>query len=51
MSYTQLTEEHRIEIYAMLKAGLKQYQIAAQIGCHPSTICVCSQLLCPVSDN
>ena len=39
MSYTQLTEEHRIEIYAMLKAGLKQCQIAAQIGCHPSTIC------------
>jgi len=39
MSYTQLTEEHRIEIYAMLKAGEKQSQIATQIGCHPSTIC------------
>ena len=39
MIYTQLTEEHRIEIYAMLKAGLKQYQIASHIGCHPSTIC------------
>lgn len=39
MSYTQLTEEHRIEIYAMLKAGFKQCQIASQIGCHPSTIC------------
>jgi len=39
MSYAQLTEEHRIEIYAMLKAGSKQCQIATQIGCHPSTIC------------
>jgi len=38
MSYTQLTEEHRIEIYALKKAGVRQCQIAMQIGCHPSTI-------------
>lgn len=39
MSYTQLTEEHRIEIYALKKAGVRQCQIATQIGCHASTIC------------
>jgi len=38
MSYTQLTEDDRIEIYAMKKAGFKQYEMAAQIGCHSSTI-------------
>jgi len=38
MNYTQLTEEHRIEIYALKKAGVRQSQIATQIGCHPSTI-------------
>jgi len=39
MSYTQLTEEERIEIYALKKAGMKQCQIARQLGRHPSTIC------------
>lgn len=39
MSYTQLTEEDRIEIYAMKKAGVKQCQIANQLGYHPSTVC------------
>jgi len=38
MSYTQLIEDDRIEIYAMKKAGVKQYTMAAQIGCHSSTI-------------
>lgn len=38
MSYTQLTEDDRIEIYAMKKAGIKQYLIARQLDCHPSTI-------------
>ena len=38
MNYTQLTEEDRIEIYAMKKAGLHQNAIASQIGCHPSTV-------------
>ena len=39
MSYTQLTEEHRIEIYALKKAGVRQCEIAMQIGCHASTVC------------
>jgi len=38
MSYTQLTEDDRIEIYAMKKAGFKQCEMAAKIGCHSSTI-------------
>jgi IS30 family transposase len=38
MSYTQLTEDDRIEIYAMKKAGVKQCLIARQLDCHPSTI-------------
>lgn len=38
MSYTQLTEEDRIEIYAMKKAGVKQHLMASQLNCHPSTI-------------
>ena len=36
--YRQLTEEDRIEIYAMKQAGKPQTQIAAQLGVHPSTI-------------
>ena len=36
--YRQLTEEDRIEIYAMKQAGKKQNEIAFQLGVHPSTI-------------
>ena len=36
--YRQLTEEDRIEIYAMKQAGKKQNLIAAKLGVHPSTI-------------
>ena len=38
MSYRQLTREQRYQIYAMLKAGHKQTQIALIIACHKSTI-------------
>jgi IS30 family transposase len=36
--YRQLTEEDRIEIYAMKQAGKKQNKIAAALGVHPSTV-------------
>jgi len=36
--YQQLTEEDRIEIYAMKQAGKEQNKIAAELGVHPSTI-------------
>ena len=36
--YRQLTEEDRIEIYAMKQAGKEQNMIAAELGVHPSTI-------------
>lgn len=36
--YRQLTEEYRIEIYAMKQAGKEQNRIAAELGVHPSTI-------------
>ena len=36
--YRQLTEEHRIEIYAMKQAGCSQTQIAQRLGLHRSTI-------------
>lgn len=36
--YKQLTEEDRIEIYAMRQAGKQQNLIAARLGVHPSTI-------------
>ena len=36
--YIQLTEEDRIEIYAMKQAGKKQNEIALRLGVHPSTI-------------
>ena len=38
MSYRQLTQEQRYQIYALLKAGHSQTQIAALIVCHKSTI-------------
>ena len=36
--YRQLTEEDRIEIYAMKQAGKKQNKIASALGVHPSTV-------------
>ena len=36
--YRQLTEEDRIEIYAMKQAGKKQNKIAVKLDVHPSTI-------------
>lgn len=36
--YRQLTEEDRIEIYAMKQAGKDQNMIAGKLGVHPSTI-------------
>ena len=36
--YRQLTEENRIEIYAMKQAGKQQKQIAKLLAVHPSTI-------------
>ncbi|MCA1605491.1 MAG: IS30 family transposase [Acidobacteria bacterium] len=38
MSYTQLTREQRYQIYALMKAGQNQTQIASIIGCHKTTI-------------
>ena len=37
-AYKQLTEEDRIEIYAMKQAGKQQNQMAAALGVHSSTI-------------
>ena len=36
--YRQLTEDDRIEIYAMKQAGNSQAYIAQHVGVHPSTI-------------
>ena len=36
--YTQLTREQRYQIYALMKAGLFQTEIAKVIGVHKSTI-------------
>jgi len=36
--YRQLTEEDRIEIYAMKQAGKEQNKIAVELSVHPSTI-------------
>ncbi len=36
--YTQLTEHQRYQIYALMKAEHKQFQIAVLIGVHKSTI-------------
>ncbi len=38
MSYAQLAREQRYQIYALMKAGHNQTQIAAVIACHKSTI-------------
>lgn len=38
MSYTQLTREQRYQISSLMKEGLNQTQIAANLGCHKSTI-------------
>ena len=38
MSYTQLAEEPRYQIYALMKAGHCQTKIAAVVGVHKSTI-------------
>lgn len=38
MTYTQLTQEQRYQIYALKKAGHKQVDIAKVIGTHPSTV-------------
>lgn len=38
MSYTQLTRDQRYQIYALLKGGHNQTQIAAIVTCHKSTI-------------
>ena len=38
MNYTQLTREQRYQIFALLKAGHNQTQIAAIITCHKSTV-------------
>jgi len=37
-SYTQLTQEQRYQIQALMKAGLNQSEIAAIVGVHKSTI-------------
>jgi IS30 family transposase len=38
MSYTQLTQEQRYQIYALLRMGHKQTEIAAVINKHKSTV-------------
>ena len=38
MSYYQLTENERYQIYVMKKAGHRQHEIAALLGRSPSTI-------------
>lgn len=37
-SYTQLTQEQRYQIYALMKAELNQSEIAAIVGVHKSTV-------------
>jgi len=37
-SYTQLAQEQRYQIEALLKAGHNQTSIADAIGVHPSTV-------------
>ena len=36
--YTQLTQEQRYQIYAFMKAGFTQKEVAVETGVHPSTI-------------
>jgi IS30 family transposase len=38
MSYTQLTQEQRYQIYALHKAQFNQTQIATEIGVHKATV-------------
>jgi IS30 family transposase len=38
MSYKQLTQEQRYQIYACMKANWSQLEIAHEIGVHPSTV-------------
>jgi len=38
MNYTQLAREQRYQIYALMRAGHNQSQIAMVVGCHKSTI-------------
>ncbi len=38
MNYTQLAREQRYQIYALMRAGHNQSQIAIVVGCHKSTI-------------
>src|SRR5205085_310282 len=38
MAYQQLTQDHRYQIYAFLKAGFSQAAIARQLRVDPSTI-------------
>ena len=38
MSYTQLAREQRYQIYALMRAGHNQSQMAVVVGCHKSTI-------------
>lgn len=38
MRYTQLTQEERYQIYALLKAGHNQTEIALMLSRHKSTI-------------
>ena len=38
INYQQLTQEQRYQIYALMKAGFNQTQIAAEIGVHKATI-------------
>ena len=38
MSYTQLAQEQRYQIYALMKAGHRQTEIAAVVGVQKSTI-------------
>ena len=38
MNYKQLAREQRYQIYALMKAGQNQSQIALVVGCHKSTI-------------
>lgn len=39
MNYTHLTQEERYQIYALMKAGLKQSEIACVLDRSSSTIC------------
>jgi transposase, IS30 family len=38
MTYKQLTQEQRYQIYAMKKVVFRQKQIALEISVHPSTV-------------